>query len=175
MGVDVKFLRKAYSLIELMIVVSLICLLMSLTVSNVSFFKHGYARIELEKLYALCRYAQQKALMTNTAQTITFSPASNPPFYVFGNLQEPLPDSVIFGVPAGIKGPPATPTCVIDAPITFKNAQIIFYPDGIMSAGTVYISDADKKTAYALTCGVSQVSFLRAYRYDKGWRLLSDS
>lgn len=158
-----------------MVVVSLIGFLTMLTVANVSFFTRAYTRTELEKLHAVCRYAQQKALMTNTAQTITLDAAGNPHRYMWGALQEQLPTSVIFGTPPGVKGPPATPTRLIESPVTFKNSQITFYPDGIISAGTVYLTDVDKKTLYALTCGVSQVSFLRAYRYDKGWQLLTDS
>ncbi len=170
-----SFSKRAFSLIELMVVVSLIGLLVILTVANVSFFASGYTRIELEKLYAICRYAQQKALMTNTAQTITLHAQGDRHSYDFGALQEQLSKSVIFGVPAGVKGPPATPTKIIESPVTFQHSQIIFYPDGIISAGTVYLTDADKKTLYALTNGVSQVSFLRAYRYDKGWQMLADS
>ncbi|MDZ4149882.1 MAG: GspH/FimT family protein [Methylicorpusculum sp.] len=147
---------------------------MTLSVAQVSFFGRAYVRTELEKLQALCGYAQQKALMTNMAQTIVLDATGTIHRYTFGAVGEQLPQSIRFGAPAEVKGPPATPTRFIDSPITFKNAQITFYPDGIISAGTVYLTDIDKKICYALTCGVGSVSFLRAYRYDKGWQLLSD-
>jgi len=112
--------------------------------------------------------------MTNMVQTIALDATGTIHRYTFGAVDEQLPKSIRFGAPAEVKGPPATPMRPVDSPITFKNAQITFYPDGIISAGTVYLTDTDQKTCYALTCGVGSVSFLRAYRYDKGWQLLSD-
>ncbi len=169
-----KRVEQAFSLIELMIVVSLVGILMMLTVANVSFLGQAYVPVELEKLQALCRYAQQKALMTNAAQTITLGAMGGVHDYAFGAVREHLPRSIIFGTPAGIKGPPATPMRVIESPITFKNSQIIFYPDGVISAGTVYLTTTNKTVLYALTSGVGAVSFLRTYRYDKEWQLLTD-
>ena len=147
---------------------------MMLTAANVSFLGHAYVPTELEKMGALCRYAQQKALMTNVAQVITLDATGSVHGYTLGAVREQLPRSIIFGAPAGIKGPPATPTHGIDFPITFKNSQIIFYPDGVISAGTVYLTNTNKTVLYALTSGVGAVSFLRAYRYDKEWQLLTD-
>ncbi len=169
-----KRVERAFSLLELMIVVSLVGILMMLTVANVSFLGRAYVPTELEKIGALCRYMQQKALMTNVAQIITLDATGSVHGYMFGVVRELLPRSIIFGAPAGIKGPPATPTRVIESPITFKNSQIIFYPDGVISAGTLYLTNTEKTELYALTNGVGAVSFLRSYRYDKEWQLLTD-
>ena len=68
----------------------------------------------------------------------------------------------------GAKGPPCAPTEVIKQPITFKGNKIIFNPDGIISAGSIYVVDATGRSMYALTSGVTPVSYLRMYRYDNG-------
>jgi hypothetical protein len=47
-----------------------------------------------------------------------------------------------------------------------------FYPTGIISSGTVYLVDKNKRYMYALSNAVSQFSYLRLYKYDGGWKLL---
>ena len=56
--------------------------------------------------------------------------------------------------------------------ISFENNHIIFYADGTIQAGTVYLVDVNKKLLYALTSGVGHISFLRKYRYDGSWHVI---
>jgi len=83
-----------------------------------------------------------------------------------------LPAKVFFGFMPGAKGPPASANKLILKSITFTNNRIIFYPTGIISAGTVYLIDQAKQVMYALSNGVSQISFLRTYRYNGSWQPL---
>ena len=62
----------------------------------------------------------------------------------------------------------------IEKAITFPGYAIHFYPTGIISSGTVYLVDKKKKCMYALSNAVSQVSYLRLYRYDGRWKLISE-
>ena len=85
-----------------------------------------------------------------------------------------LPHTVQFGVLPGIMGPPATPTHAITQPITFVGNKILFYPEGIIQAGAIYLKDTKNRVQYALSSGVSTVSYLRKYQYTGGeWKLLS--
>ena len=69
-------------------------------------------------------------------------------------------------------GSPGSPTHRIEKAITFPGSKIHFYPTGIISSGTAYLVDKNKQYMYALSNAVSQVSYLRFYRYDGGWKLL---
>ena len=54
--------------------------------------------------------------------------------------------------------------------INVKNLRIL--PNGNISPGAVYLSDHFKKVMGALTCSISQVSYIRAYLYESGrWQL----
>lgn len=80
-----------------------------------------------------------------------------------------LPATIRFGFLPESKGPPSTPTRPIRSAITFPGKKVSCFPDGTIQAGTVYLVDDKKSSMYALTSGVSAVSFLRKYRYDGTW------
>lgn len=84
-----------------------------------------------------------------------------------------LPDAVKFGFLQGANGPPSSPGKPILSPITFKDIgsgmfKITFYTDGKVQPGTVYFIDKNKNFMMALTCPISQVSFIRKYKYNQG-------
>lgn len=166
-----KINMSAYTLIELLIVLALFTLITTLTIANFGFLNRLVTRTELEHLHSVCRYLQQKSLATNEKQILTFNLSDNS--YTFNNTLYKLPTAITFGIPPGIKGPPATPKKVITRPITFKNNTIIFCSDGIISAGTLYLRDTRSNSIYALTSAVAQVSMVRLYRYDGKWRLIT--
>lgn len=159
-----------FSLIELMITMTLCVLVVTLTVVNVSFLNRGTVRGELEKLYASCLYLQQRALSSNQEFTLELDEAGRT--YRFDGRQERLAPSVCFGVTAGVKGPPSEPRTPLTSAITFPGKKIIFYPDGVISSGTVYLTDLKKSTVYAVSSAVAQVSHLRKYGYTDSWKLL---
>ncbi len=127
-------------------------------------------RLELDKLYSVCHYAQRYAMASNRVQTITFNIPANT--YRFMSVKKNFYQVCIFGVMPGVKGPPAHPTSVLSKPITFLEERITFHPDGIIQAGTIYLVNPNKTTMYALSNAVSQVSHLRKYRYDGSWRMI---
>jgi hypothetical protein len=84
-----------------------------------------------------------------------------------------LPDAVRFGFIPGVSGPPSSPGKPITNPITFKDFgqgkyKVILFVDGKIQPGTVYFVDKNRNFMMALTCPISQVSFIRKYNYDKG-------
>jgi hypothetical protein len=132
---------------------------------------HLVAKQEIEKLAIICRYLQQAAMMSNAPKTLSFDIKKC--CYSYGGTSEPLSNSVEFGTLAGAMGPPSNPTRQIQAPITFENERIVFYPDGIIQPGTVYLISKDKQVMYALSSPVSQFSYMRIYKYDGSWKCLS--
>lgn len=92
--------------------------------------------------------------------------------YRYGNHDRTLTAGVDFGALSAIQGPPAQPTHGITQPVTFQKNTIIFYPSGIISSGTIYLTDASHSCCYALSNGVASISFLRRYVYRKTWQLM---
>jgi len=163
---------KAFTLIELIVVICLCTLLAGIAVLNVSFLDATIVRMELNKLMTACLYMQQLAIATNEEKYLVFDEHTNE--YRFDVYHEKLSKRVRFGVMNGIKGPPGNPIGSIEKAITFPLNRICFYPTGIISSGTVYLIDIKKQTFYALSNAVSQVSYLRMYRYDGTWKLYGD-
>lgn len=162
--------KSGFSLIELMIVVVLIGLLITMTVTNFSYFNRAVLTQEIDKLYAAILFTQNVATVTNSPQSMVFDKSKNA--YLFNGRIEKLAKPLEFGFIPLAKGPPSSPQHDINNPITFKNDTIEFSPQGIISAGTIYLVDKDKTSMYALSSSISQVSFLRKYRYDKKWGLI---
>ena len=159
-----------FSLIELMVVITIIGLIAVMVRINTSFFTARIVRAQLELLASVCQYARQSALATNTTEIIMFDTQTHS--YRWRDRVEKLPLGLRFGVIPGVKGPPSNPTTTLSNPITFSGSRITFYPDGIIQSGTVYMVDAHNSIMYALSNAVAQISYLRMYRYDGAWKLL---
>lgn len=162
---------RGFSLIELAIVTALFTIVISLGLVHGSYMYRAIVKQEIEKLALICRYLQNAAMMSNTPRMLVFD--IKKPGYTYEGGSELLPSSVEFGVLSGAKGPPSNPTRQIQSPITFENERIIFHPDGIIQPGTVYLVSKDKQVMYALSSPVSQVSYMRIYKYDGSWQCLS--
>lgn len=162
--------RRGFSLLECGIVLALLVLVLTLHVVQIPFLNRYIVRSEIEKMYAVCKYLQQYAMINRQQQELIFDITKNE--YYFHEKKERLPKQVVFGFLSGAKGPPSSALSSIVKPITFDHQRIIFYPDGIVQAGTVYLVDCDKQFMYALSNGVAQISYLRKYKYDGTWLLL---
>lgn len=162
--------KSGFTLIELSIVIMLFAIVTLLVSAHASFLQRMMVRCELENLYTTCYMLQRRAMMSGIPIKLTFDQTM--PGYQYGETQYALPQYVIFGAAAGVKGPPSSAQNIINSPITFKEQTIIFHPDGIMQPGTVYLTDSGKCWSYALSCAVGQVSYLRKYQYTNAWTLL---
>jgi len=162
--------KPAFTLIELMVIISLLALIFGLTITRMSFFDHFLMRIEVEKLMSACLFMQQLAIATNEEKYLTFDMQKNE--YQFAKHHEKVSSRIYFGFIKDIKGPPGSPHNVITKAITFPEQRICFYPTGIISSGTVYLTDENRRLLYALSNAVSQVSYLRMYCYDGGWKVV---
>lgn len=165
-----KDFKKGFTLVELMISIALCAFVITLTIVNVSFLNRGLVRSEVDKLFATCMYLQQRALTTGQQQILSFDTKNNS--YNFTGKNCTLRPPVIFGFVPDTKGPPSSPSKKIKKPITFKEERILFSTNGAISSGTVYLTDVQKKSLYALSNGIAQISHLRKYCYSSKWNLL---
>lgn len=162
--------KRAFTLIEVMIVICLFALVATLGMVQFSFLDSTIMHIEVDKLANVCSFLQQDAITTNTEKVLTCDVKNNE--YRCDNVHEKLSQRISFGFVPGAMGSPGSPTHRIEKAITFPGSVIHFYPTGIISSGTAYLVDKKKQYMYALSNAVSQVSYLRLYRYDGRWKIL---
>jgi len=163
-------LCRGFLLIELVVILALMSLSVILLQGAFSTPSAGYVRTSLDRLYATCLMAQKRAMMTGVPQKIILE--LNRGAYRYGAENIVLPKGVEFGFFSGVQGPPATPNKILTTACTFAQNTIICSPEGSLSSGTIYLVDSKKTVLYALSSGVGSVSFVRKYRYAKGWHYL---
>jgi hypothetical protein len=167
------YLKKSFSLIELLITLGLVMIIVAFTIPRTTFFARILVHVEINKLYALFSYLQQRAFASNEEQEVSFNLSSHT--YQFKTVQGAvatyhLLGCVQFGACDHVKGPPSAPTRPIDKAATFplRNnvSTVVFLPNGKITPGTVYLIDGEKRYLGALTCPISQVSYIRRYTHD---------
>ena len=155
-----------FTLIELMIVVSLCLLMAQLTISYFSLFDTVIVRSELLSLRMFFQQMRYNAVQTKKELIVTIYPINA--CYYTNNYRKIFHSAVCFGALEGALGPPSAPKNHITQPITFKENKIHFFPDGTISSGIIYVVDKHKNSGFAITNGVGAVSYMRLYRYDRG-------
>jgi Tfp pilus assembly protein FimT len=169
--------KKAFSLIETVIIVSIIAILFFITLPKLSFMNRFVLQNETGKLFSVFSFLQQRAIASNQEQMLCFDIENNSYSYqgkAGGDVVCALPKPVIFGFLQNAMGSPSKSSKKINTSITFKKDKngkrvVRFFADGTMSSGTVYLIDKDKTYMCAVTIPVSQVSFVRMYRYDRDY------
>lgn len=162
-------------------VLALVSLIWCLFVPRLQIINDQKILQELDQLEATFYTLQYRALAQGKDLTLSFDLEKNMYYYVTeqgGQHAAFLSEGLCFGVVFGTCGPPANPIDVIKHPITFKNrlkaSSVMFFSNGKISSGTLYICDNNKTIGGALTCAVSQVSYIRKYVYtNKQWNLIN--
>jgi type II secretory pathway pseudopilin PulG len=168
---NIRFQNKqGASLVELLVVCTIVVLLAGLCAHGLSNVQRATVRSELALLHSTCRYAQKSAIAMHQEQRIVLDLSAHA--YTYGATRHVLHAGVIFGFPPLAKGPPAHPEALLTKPSSFVDNTIVCYPTGIISAGSLYLSNAARSCCYALSNGVSQVSYVRCYEYQGKWVLL---
>ncbi len=179
----------SFSFIELFVVIAIVLIVFTFSVPRLSFVNRFLVRNEVDKLFTLFSFLQQRAIASNQEQEIVFNTKNRMYSYnlknsdisknkkdkknIFNNTCIcKLPKVVKFGFLQDAKGPPSSPSKKITKAVTFKKInenefRAVFYTDGKVQAGTVYFVDRGQNFMMALTCPISQVSFIRKYKYDK--------
>ena len=163
-------IQSGFLLLERIVVVGLFAVIFGIGMINVHFLDQALVRTELDKLYAVCLYLQHNARVENKSYTLYFD--ANQKTYTCDSQRWNLPSQIIFGTLEGTKGPPSSPHNSVKNPITFKKSCITFSPQGIIQPGTIYLTDSRRCYGYALSCSVSDYSYIRRYRYDTQWHML---
>jgi len=166
--------RSAFSIIELLITLALVAIVVTFTIPRTTFVARFLVQAEINKLYAVFSYLQQWAIAGNELQELSFDLKNNTyQFKTFqgGTTTQKLPKSVRFGFLPGVKGPPSNPGKPIEIAATFPiqtdRPIVNFMTNGKITPGTVYVVDGGGRCLGALTCPISQVSYIRRYTYDK--------
>ncbi len=164
-------IKQGIVLIEFAVVIALLICIAFLSMGMIALTNHAYVRAELEKFSACVHYLQRKAQLEKKQIILHIDTQKNR--YYGSGIMHSLSRGVMFGIQLQVKGPPATEQALLAQAVTFKEQKIFFYPDGTLSAGSIYFTDTKKSCLFALTCAVAQVSYIRTYRFDKKWLLLS--
>lgn len=148
-------------LFEILIVLSIFTSILFMSIGFLRLNNSFLVSVELERLYFYLLYMQNKAKIEKKDQSIVLKDVK-------------LTDGVLFGFLRNSKGPPSDPKYLINKPITFKDNKIMFYKDGTISSGIIYLIDKNYNVMYALTSGVSDISYLRRYKYNlNNWSLIN--
>lgn len=163
-----------FLLVQFTIVLLILSVIATLTFNYFSSFERFIIQAELEKIAMLCFFLQHQAIAANRETLLSFNTATNS--YTHNTAKNSLSLGVNFDIMPNTYGPPSNPTKLLTTGITFDNNSIRFFPDGSMSAGAIYLTDKNKRWCYALTSGISHITYLRKYSYQpdqKKWLLLS--
>jgi len=169
--------QPAFSIIEMLIVLAIIAVLTCMTVPQFFSLRKQALSNDIDQLFMICAYLQQKAISRHTFLSLVFDEKNKSYTYPGINNKQTvvtLSNNIQYGFIPASKGPPGDPTKLITSPITFdtKNAthSITFFNDGKISPGTVYIVDSKRKLMGAMTCGLAHMSYMRKYFYtQKKW------
>ncbi|MBD3273494.1 hypothetical protein GF385_04060 [Candidatus Dependentiae bacterium] len=165
--------HKAFSLFEILITIAAIFIFVTLTIPKFSFIDKFILQNEVDKLFTTFSYLQQKAIAQNNVQELIFDLNKNGYYFLEkGNKKFCiLPNKVLFGVLNNVLGPPSSPKKKIKFPISFEKLnvykfRVIFFPDGKISSGSVFLINKNKNHLMALSCPVSPFSCIRKYKYE---------
>lgn len=162
--------KSGFTLIELIVVISLCMLLCCVSLVSFKSFERSLVGAEMQLFCAACNSLQQQAIVTNTIQELSIDAAHHT--YSCNGHGHTLAKGVYFDIALDAYGPPSAPHKLLEKAVTFKENKILFYPEGMMSAGMVCFTNSSHSLLYAISSAVAHISFLRCYSYDKGWKLI---
>ena len=166
-----KTKRRAWTLFELCIVMTLICILTTLSFRIFLPNPRSIMQTQLQTLTTVFTHLQQRAIANNQDIVLTINLNENSFNYTINKMRYSytLQTPILFGFLPGVYGPPAKPERPIAAATTFKSdkntAMVTFFANGEISSGALYLIDNKQTIMGALTCAVSQVSYVRNYLY----------
>lgn len=134
-------------------------------ICSLSFFNNALEKAEVERFYITALHLGHCAQTTHTIQELVINPENGS--YSTKKTTVFLKSGLQFGKPS------ITLSQNINGKTSFAHNKIVFYPSGIISAGTVYFTRTDSSRMYAISSAVSSISFLRKYQYDGSWKQYS--
>lgn len=165
--------KSAFSLIELMLSITIILILFLIAAPKLSFMDDYFLYREQDVLCATIAYVQHKAIATNQSQILSFDLNKNSYTYSYPKSKiqtDKLLHGVSFGFLSGTKGPPSKPEALVTKAITFdikkEIPKIICLPNGAITSGTIYLLDKKKIKMIAVTIGITEIASIRKYAYE---------
>jgi prepilin-type N-terminal cleavage/methylation domain-containing protein len=167
-------MSRAFTLIELVLVLAIVVIISAVGLPYLWDRDQALLNHELEHLELLFTFMQQQALATNKPCTLVVQP---PRIYTFTRngrvAMYQLAPGIEFGTIPGAYGPPANPTGPLTQAATFppvmqagmQGFEVVFLPNCQTTPGAVYLKATKSSFMGALTCAVSQVSYIRRYLY----------
>lgn len=126
---------QAFLLLELTVLLAIVAFVFSIGIPSFSCFEKARVRGEVEKLAAQVQYLQGLAVITGQEQEINLTAM----------------DSIHF---CKAKTLTMSGSKVTLHNSTFPNGKITCYPSGVVCAGTVYVTDQQKRYCYSLAIPV---------------------
>lgn len=153
-------------LLELLVGLSLIALLTTLSLVYLPVFSSAAVRSHVHRFVADCAYLQRMAMVSGQKKSLHIDVDHHA--YTFQGERVAGEWGVCFGTVPGAQGPPSDPHTEIKYASSFGDNTIIFYPDGKMRPGSLYLTDTQHRVGYAVTVPISHVSTMYTYRYTAG-------
>jgi Tfp pilus assembly protein FimT len=163
--------KRSFSLVEILVSLSILLIITVITIPRFFNFDDYHLRNELDHLFVVASYLQQRAIACCFVQKIMFNVNENS--YIFEidkkHKTHVLHKNLQFGFLHSALGSPGEAKNSILQAISFNNRSEIpimrFFSDGKATQGTVYIANKKKNIMGAFTSSVSPVSCLRKYMY----------
>lgn len=149
-------------------VLAFVLIIVTLAIPHLGFIQRHVMRAEVDNVRVFITYVHRLALATATDQIIYCDPLNQT--LTCGERTHALSRGVRFGTMPGVQGPPSAPTHVLTHPITFKDNRIVCYAQGTLDAGTLYFTDDKATWQYAVSLGVSPLSYIRTSVFDGTWK-----
>ena len=168
-------MSRAFTLIELVLVLAIVVIISVIGLPHLWDRDRSLLNHELEHLEVIFTFLQQQALATNKPQVLVIQPPCTYTFMRNGRMViYQLASGIEFGTLLGAYGPPANPTRA-DYPgrppfppstqTGTPGFEVRFLPNSQVLPGSIYLKAHNLSIMGALTCAVSQVSYIRRYLY----------
>lgn len=158
--------EKGHTLIELMVVLSLIGILAGLAFANPnSNASHYNLRYAAQQLASDLRLIRQKAISEGGSNKVQFIYDSRQ-YHLPGMGERSLPAHIRFGTPSGVPHLPDAGSMPPDG-VSFNQNRITFQPNGTIQGvgGAVYLTnDSNRRETAAITVNVT--GRVKIYRWN---------
>ena len=188
--------KHCFTLLETTISIAVVLLIAILAFSKLTFLDAFFLKNEIENMQCLFNHLRQKSISRNVPSSVVFDAKNHKYFCDFmgESIEYKIHHRIKFGFIPGAKGPPGNPKNSIEFPISFdeeaSSAQfssgsqensakiqlkkVTFFPNGRVTAGTIYLTNKKETCMRAISCSVSSF-WLRKYRYVDGKWILDQA
>lgn len=142
--------HSGFLLLEVAVVGAILALMVGISWPLADELNRIAVRTEVAQLCVALQQLQHRALTTGVEQQLIFDERG----YGTKELHHTLNPRVYFGAATDAKGPPTQPRAPISTAITFAHKKISCTKYGILSAGTIYLTDQEHQISYAVSVPV---------------------